>query len=243
MGDSKPIIFQFSFGESYMQDTVDYKGTFPPNFGSTLKKVDEMATVKVAWTAEEASDLLKRNPAPYAILITDDGITESENRELSFQVIEYVRNGGTAILCLCFGREVLNEDFNSFMKDWDLPWKVHAYLWYDCVVNDSAVGLHGKQWMYGLPALYRSQSLFLGNVAPESCWYLPAPRIQEHDDDKRRKTATLIRETPIAFTQVGEGYLGYTGDGNQHKATDAIMFAMLGMNQDVWWCTCGHEKK
>ena len=34
-------------------------------------------------------------------------------------------------------------------------------------------------------------------------------------------------ETAVAFTQVGEGWLGYIGDVNNEKGSQAVIFSML----------------
>ena len=34
-------------------------------------------------------------------------------------------------------------------------------------------------------------------------------------------------ETAVAFTQVGEGWLGYVGDVNNEKGSQAVVFSML----------------
>ncbi|KAI1397093.1 hypothetical protein F4819DRAFT_490849 [Hypoxylon fuscum] len=238
----KPVIFQFSLGDKWMQDMVDLQYTHQQgNFTKTIRKLSEKFTVQPAWDAKQAFDLLSYNQAPHAILITDPGITEPENEELSRQVVNYARDGGTVILSLCFSSNVNFDDFSSYMKGWGLHWKVYSYTRQDCVVNTLAVGPPGVQWMYDLPALYGSKSVFLSNVAPEACWYLPAPYIQdEYDDEEEIQAPPPRKETPFAFSKVGKGFVGFTGDVNQHEATDAAILAMLGM--DYPWCTCGKEQ-
>ncbi|KAI0011942.1 hypothetical protein F4779DRAFT_571033 [Xylariaceae sp. FL0662B] len=224
MDDGKPLVFQFSMGEEWMQDMVKNPGS-----SQTIGKLSKIATIEQAWDAQQALHLLKQDKVPRAILITDPGITDLENRELSRRVIEYARNGGTVVLSMYFASTVEIDDFEAYMEQWGLPWRVHSGTRRDCAVNPSASGRPNLQWMEGLPALYWSKSLFLHHVAPEDCWYLPAP--SQDDDDPET-------QTPIVFSKIGKGFLGFIGDVNQTAAADAVLLAMLGMNDKVRWCSC-----
>ncbi|KAL7620305.1 hypothetical protein AAE478_009298 [Parahypoxylon ruwenzoriense] len=230
--NAKPVIFQFSVGEKWMQGIVDLKDKDETRFKNTIRKL-----------SFRPFDLLKQNQTPHAILITDSGITKPENRKLSRQVIDYARGGGTVILIFSFSSLIRFDDFTSYMKEWDLPWKIHSYTRIECIVNTSAAGPPGMLWMNGLPATYCSKSVYLSGVAPKACWYLPAPPVPDEEGIGMRYQAPPPgKETPFAFSKVGKGFLGFTGDVSQHEATDGVIFAMLRMNDRLQWCTCGNER-
>ncbi|KAI2466851.1 hypothetical protein F4781DRAFT_333886 [Annulohypoxylon bovei var. microspora] len=231
MDASKPVVFQFSLGDRWMQEMVDPGNMQEPSFRETIIKLREVAIVQSAWSADEAVKLLGQNQTPHAILITDPGIVKPKNEKLSRQVIEYARNGGTVVLTLCFSSNIAPDKFSSYMKEWDLPWKFHSYTRESCVVNTSAVGPRGVQRVHGLPATYESKSVFITNVAHEASWYLPEPYDpDDYESEESFKALPPRKETPFAFSKVGNGYLGFTGDVNQHETTDTAVMTMLGLN-------------
>lgn len=248
MSEPKPTIYQFSLGDKSLQSFVRPGGI--DSFLRILKKLQEVAIVQEAWSSQEALDLLEQDKAPKAIFITDPGITDPENKEVSTQVVEYVRNGGTAILGLGFSSNVKPADFQEYMSEqWDLPWKLHSYNREDWAINITASGPPSSQWMHGLQALYRERCVNIDKVAPIARWYTLAPDPYdpddyENEDEWRAATAKMApkTQTPVAFASVGKGRLGYTGDVNQHESTDAVILAMLGLNYWAKWCTCGGEK-
>ncbi|KAI1409918.1 hypothetical protein F5Y13DRAFT_169226 [Hypoxylon sp. FL1857] len=238
MSNPKPIIFKFSL-DPYLR--IDDEEQLAAD--RTIGKIDQKATIQVAWNAEEAVRLIEANPHPHAILITDGGIALPENEHLSRQVISYAQNGGTVILTLFFATRTTPKNFNSYMGQWELPWKSISYKLEECIVNDGAKGRPALIWMRGLPAYYYSKSALLLNVRHDACWYLTAKFVEyEGYDGKPYQQMRTGSEAPIAFTQVGKGFLGYTGDMINNDATDAVVLSMLGFNYQVQWCTCGNEK-
>ncbi|KAI1102886.1 hypothetical protein F4804DRAFT_353352 [Jackrogersella minutella] len=234
---SKPIIFQFSLGEKWEQDTVKLGAKSDFSSTRTIKKLIEVATIQPAWNAKQGIDLLKKNHSPHAILITDPGIMKPENQELSRRMIDYVRGGGTVIFSFLFPT-ALFDTFSLYMKQWDLRWEIHSYNCYKCSINTSAEGRPGSQWMLGLPAIYDYESIYFRNVAPEDCWYLVVPKIDGHGREEGVEVPPPEKQTPVAFSKVGKGFLGLTGDMSQHDATDAVVLSMLGINDPVKWCSC-----
>ncbi|KAI2615883.1 hypothetical protein GGR54DRAFT_611409 [Hypoxylon sp. NC1633] len=229
MDHQKLVIFQLSLGEKWTQEMVDLGYLEEPSFRNTIKKLSEIATVRLAKDDKEAFDLLKENPTPRAIIITDSIFMEPENAKLTRQVADYARGGGTVILILGLPGESSSIHFQSFMKECGLPWTLSCYAHDDYAVNISAMGLPGVRWMYGLPALFNSDSMFLENVASNARWYLPAAPYTWNEEEQSMPPPPR-KGTPVAFSKVGKGYLGYIGDINNEKATDAIILAMLGMN-------------
>ncbi|KAI1208543.1 uncharacterized protein F4807DRAFT_461476 [Annulohypoxylon truncatum] len=210
---AKPIIFQFSLGEERYQKAVDIR--------ETRQQIDYTATIRK----------LAENRTPHAILLTDFSIAEPKNFMLLLKVIRYAREGGIVVLSVCFAFTMHFDRFDQFMKEWGLPWAIHGEHCHRCILNPSAVGPNTR-WKSGLPNIYgfcQFNMVYLKNVSPESCWYLPEPP-RSYGFDGDNKWQPLGRETPVAFSRVGKGYLGFTGDVDQEEATDAVLFSMLGLN-------------
>lgn len=242
MATKKPIIFQFSLGHDSRQRDIGRENDDELDpFSRAIRQIKSAgskgATIKTAWTLDEALHLMNHEEAPHAILITDPAITWEVNAVLSGHVVQYCRNGGTCILTSRFASNVFFDEFNAYMdQHWGLPWKFHSYTREDCAINISAKGRRdGAQWLYGLQALQRWKASYISGVAPEACWYLPAPNLPENEDDEEEmercdaSNAMPRTQTPVAFARVGKGYLGYTGDVNQDASTQAVVLSMLDL--------------
>ena len=73
---------------------------------------------------------------------------------------------------------------------------------------------------------YSQKAVFLSNVAQSDSLYLPS---------SDSMTQSLVfspqsvkqDQTPLAFTKVGDGWLGYVGDVNNEQGSQAVILAML----------------
>jgi hypothetical protein len=80
--------------------------------------------------------------------------------------------------------------------------------------------------MYSLPENYSQKAVFLSNVEPNDSVYSPSP---ESRTQSRVFAAAPVNQnqTPIAFTQVGDGRVGYIGDVNNEAGSQAVILAMV----------------
>ncbi|ROV92283.1 hypothetical protein VSDG_07237 [Cytospora chrysosperma] len=71
----------------------------------------------------------------------DPEIVLPKHRQLSQQVIEYVRNGGTAVIGGFFTRFLRPDDLNRWLRDaWNLPWEFGQYERTTVIFQNSASG-------------------------------------------------------------------------------------------------------
>ncbi|EMR69393.1 hypothetical protein MGN70_012521 [Eutypa lata] len=219
----KPTIYQFSLGDEVGRSLLRSGSIFTFNvYQRILLKLRKLAIVQEAWNNQEALDLLGQDKTPRAIIITDAGIIDPDNSNVSEKVVEYARNGGTVILGVEFPGNTNATVLDEYMtKVWGLPWTTHSYNYLDCVINTAASGPakntpNDRQWMNGLQALYTEKCVYIDNVAPDACWYLPTADpyyLHEYENEEKwRAAAAKMTQTPVAFAPVGKGYLGYVGE-------------------------------
>ncbi|KAH8589778.1 hypothetical protein B0O99DRAFT_636194 [Bisporella sp. PMI_857] len=214
-----PIIFVFSLDDPSQQDLLQAV------HGHLMNTIAQKAVVHQAGNTQEALNLLNADMKPKAIFVTDPGITTTKNNTVSDKVVDFARNGGVVVLGGLFSsfirRDVLGGYFN---KKWDLAWEVGSYQRTTVALNQTAKGLPPGS----LPSSYSQKAVFLANVNSNAAWYLPTEgSVIESRVFYPEPVATS--ETPAAYTEVGNGWLGYVGDVNAEEGTDAVVLGMLGL--------------
>ncbi|KAL7623196.1 hypothetical protein AAE478_006877 [Parahypoxylon ruwenzoriense] len=214
MADAKPTILIFS------RESVE------DDFGKSNEIVNFR---RAGFTKRQVTKkLLDDHPSAQAIWILDCDIVNPFYKVLSKKVVDYVHNGGIAILGGWFSASVNPSDFDRWMEDaWKLPWRYGQYETTTVVFQTSAVGPY-DHWCDGLPASYSQKGVFLKNVAPSDSWYASPPgSISESVSGE----VPVKAETSIAFGKVGMGWLGWTGEVSSSLETAAAVRAMMGMNK------------
>jgi hypothetical protein len=90
--------------------------SFLDEFNSSLiDNLYKSAQLKCAKTASGAIQYLKANN-PRSILVTDEGLTTTENRAALDKVVSYVRDGGLVILGLHFSSSTRMDAFDRFFN-------------------------------------------------------------------------------------------------------------------------------
>jgi hypothetical protein len=80
--------------------------------------------------------------------------------------------------------------------------------------------------MSSLPNRYSQKAVFLAHVASDDSVYLPS-------SDSVIQSRVFLpepsnpNEAAVAFTRVGEGWLGYIGDVNNEQGSQAVIHSML----------------
>jgi hypothetical protein len=80
--------------------------------------------------------------------------------------------------------------------------------------------------MSSLPNRYSQKAVFLAHVASDDSVYHPS-------SDSVTQSRVFLpepsnqNETAVAFTRVGEGWLGYIGDVNNEQGSQAVIHSML----------------
>lgn len=162
-----------------------------------------------------------------AVLAVDPTIVQ-ESPNLRRQITTFARTGGKVILCHFFSSLIGPTEFDEYMQtEWNLPWRFGNYARTNFHLNRQGVNLCRKP---GLPARYSMKAVRLKSVEPSSKIYYPPDTacIQPHvlSGDKYRPISEST-EAGIAFTRIGDGWLGYIGDVNDEEATLTVVLAMI----------------
>ncbi|OBZ73326.1 hypothetical protein A0H81_07173 [Grifola frondosa] len=115
---------------------------------------------------------------------------------------------------------------NSFsvlnLNSWNLPWISGSYHRTTFTLNRDVVGLDVRH----LSSEYSMKALHLKNVQTNATVYLPTSESRIESLVFPADHITNISETPVAFTSVGNGRLGYVGDVNNEDATTNVILSM-----------------
>lgn len=208
---TKPVVFLLS---------LETEPFFDDMYARLIDTLAAKATIKRATKATAALNFLSTN-IPNVIFITDPALLEVANSAVLERVVSYVRGGGTAIIGGLFSSFVRPDDMDSwFRSQWGLSWKSSGYTRTTVDLNPLAQRVP----QLGLPAAYSQKAVFLKNVAPNASWYVPSSESHIFSPGSGND-----QQTPVAFTALGSGWLGYIGDVNSEQSTDAVFLAMCGL--------------
>jgi hypothetical protein len=188
---------------------------FDETYGPLIDKICAKAITQRVKTPNGVRHVLSENK-PSAILITDEALTTRKHAQVWDTVLNYVREGGTAVCMGHFPNFVNFRDIKPFFAKAGLPWDLGAYHRAMVGLSQDAVG---NGLAASLPACYSQKALFLKNVEDAAAWYRPSEDI-----------GSLMAETAVALAKVGEGKLGYVGDVNQEEGSNAVVLAMCGLS-------------
>ncbi|KAI0889043.1 uncharacterized protein GGS22DRAFT_152988 [Annulohypoxylon maeteangense] len=176
--------------------------------------------------ADTAIRLLSENPRPSAVLITDEALTDQKNAHVWEAVLQYVRQGGTAVAMGQFSSFVKPNKMKPFFSKAGLPWESGSYHRTTLVLNQEVVGdvLAAK-----LVSRYSQKALFVKPVAFEDAWYQTNENSVHESHVFAPTSVNNEGETAVALARVGEGKLGYLGDVNAEKGSEAVILAMCGL--------------
>ncbi|KAI1302028.1 hypothetical protein F5Y03DRAFT_362537 [Xylaria venustula] len=195
-----------------------------------LKKMKEKANVHQASyrVLGEPANLLHQFPSARAIWIVDADIVQNRHRELSHQVVEYVKNrGGIVVLGGFFSSTVRPNDLDQYLgQAWGMPWRSGQYERTTVLLQDSHVGLDANT-RARLAASYSSKALFLKNVSSSDSLY--ASPEGARSESMVFGPVPVEAQTSVAFGKCGQGWLGYTGDVNHEEGTAEAVLAMMGL--------------
>ncbi|KAF9068046.1 hypothetical protein BDP27DRAFT_1295616 [Rhodocollybia butyracea] len=203
----------------------DYLSSLFENLISSMRQV---ASCEYATRANDAKNVLARDPPPTAVLSIDAGPTMSKYRSLNEQLVRYARAGGIVVFGGNFSNHFAFNTATAFFGAWGVPWTLGDYHRTTVYLNRN--GVPGMN-LAGLESSYSVKALNLADVAPDSVVYSPSldSLTQSH---VFAPTSVDISQAPAAFTKVGSGYMGYTGDVNAEHPTTKIIMAMLHLPLD-----------
>lgn len=165
---------------------------------------------------------------PHAILVTDGSIAHHHDAYAILR--DYARGGGTLVFMGNFSGTIPPEDINNVFHKADLPWTCSEYLRTTVHRNDTeGTSSHASL----LPASYSQEAVFLANVPVQDAWYLPNGESRTESSVFPSERIRNLEQTPIAFTKIGSGRIGYVGDVNGEEGSDAVVLAMCGLRHVV----------
>lgn len=174
---------------------------------------------------------------PMVILSVDAGLLGKRKSYIDFQfeLVEYVRNGGTLILaCLLSGNASLDL-LDAMLARFRLPWKYGDYHRSTFFRNPAFRDLFGSQLYNSLEESYSMKTLHLKHVPADARVYVPeaSSRIQSAVFPA---AAVDLQQCPAAFAKCGRGYIGYIGDVNNEVGSQKLLMAMLGKSNSTFSC-------
>ena len=209
--------------------------TAPP---TDIENIEAAATVyKLESDDLDSLIALLKEHQTASLYIAEPDLTTSEYCALSDFIVDWVRNGGTAVLGGGFSSWVNPAEFDSWMVNaWQLPWKIGQYTRSTVHYQSAAKGpARHPNWRNGLLAAYSSKAVYLSHVDEPHRWYIDVVEVDYDEDseeeDAPRDTIDIDHQTSVAFARVGRGWLGYTGDVNAEKGTCLATLSMLGINK------------
>ncbi|KZP09236.1 hypothetical protein FIBSPDRAFT_242463 [Athelia psychrophila] len=216
---SPPFILLISFMDPDM-----FNGMHGHFMGALSSKADYAQ----ATTSKDALNILS-NRQVSAVYVTDPTMAAARtpHSALVAKLVEYVKGGGTVVFGGLFSGMIRPDDNDAFFKNvWGLGWKMGNYHRTDFVINP----LTHPKFIRGLdvPELYNVKTVHLKGVAAQDVVYAPM-------DGSYTQSAVFApqkvyaSEVPVAYTQIGGGYLGYHGEVNGEDETTNIILSMLGV--------------
>jgi hypothetical protein len=178
--------------------------------------------------SEDTARQFLSKPELKAVIIGDADLAEFANKYLDLhrRIFQFAEAGGIVVLGCSFSSMISRDHANRFFKDtWKLPWKMASYQRSTYFANPSrGNGLGGKE----IPRSYSQKAVSLKSVADEDKVYIPTPE-SSLESLVFPPVSIELGETPVAYTKVGEGFLGYVGDVNSEEGSTSVILAMLNL--------------
>lgn len=158
------------------------------------------------------------------VFVADEGIIESKNSEVLSSLIGWVNAGGIAVVGSLFPTLANGSEFNRFFEKWRLPWKMGNYHRTTFVLNPSIPQLSSHS--ASLMTSYSMKAVHLRGVNAEDILYAPTEdsRVESH---VFAPSPVDLSHVPVAYTRIGDGFLGYIGDVNAEEESTSVILAML----------------
>ncbi|KAJ5604631.1 hypothetical protein N7510_009785 [Penicillium lagena] len=201
--------------------------TFDHEYKSLINHFGKISNLRQAWRADEVYWILSDIPLK-AVILTDRALTSKKHEKVRDAVLEYVRDGGTAICTSDFAKDSSPEELTAFFKHAGLSWTYGL----DHHATVSLNKTHATQdgcWF--LPESYTAKTVFLDNVMDSEAWYRPNECAAiKGNVGSLDNTVHGLNLTPVALAKIGEGKLGYVGYCNSDKTSLAFVLVTCGMH-------------
>lgn len=159
-----------------------------------------------------------------SVYVADEDILERKNLELFSSLIGWVNAGGIAVAGSLFPTLASPLKLNRFFKKWELPWRMGDYHRTTFVLNRS--NRHLSSHSANLATSYNVKAVHLRGVRAEDVLYAPTEdsRVESHVFAPTKVDPSHV---PVAYTRIGDGFLGYIGDVNGEEESTSVILAML----------------
>ncbi|KAJ3719711.1 hypothetical protein C8R42DRAFT_96234 [Lentinula raphanica] len=197
-------------------------------FEHLMSSMRAVATVKLVTSAEEAQRSLLSDTPPTAVLSIDAAPTDAKYAEFNNQLVRFAKAGGTVVFGCNFSNHFSFDRAGPFFRAWGQTWDLGNY--HRTTVHLNNDGIAGMA-LAGLEPSYSVKALNLVNVPPASTVYSPSSssRTQTHVFPA---TSVDTSQTPVAYTAIEAGFMGYAGDVNAETPTTKAIMAMLHLPVD-----------
>ncbi|KAL9112302.1 MAG: hypothetical protein Q9227_003420 [Pyrenula ochraceoflavens] len=185
-------------------------------FADHLNALSTHAKTVEATTKKEALTLLKQKPL--AAICTDAAITKPKNVNFAWQVASYANSGGFVVFAGLFALRTTRDEFDELMKTvFQQSWRMgHCEDDY-CTFNSNCaneivmVDEATKQYVKEV----KVKAAFLRHVREIDQLYMPKTYAQGG--------------TPVAMTDLGNGWVGFVGDMQGCEELVAPVLALSGL--------------
>ncbi|CAK7227990.1 hypothetical protein SCUCBS95973_006731 [Sporothrix curviconia] len=147
--------------------SLDYRPFFDELYAPLLTELGSKASLQRVKKAQPAIRLLAEQPQLSVVLITDEALTVTANARVWEAVLQYVRQGGTAVIMGHFPTYVKPLSVKPFFAKAGLPWESGSYHRTTLVLNRDAVT---NDLATKLPPQYSQKAVHVKNVASADAW-------------------------------------------------------------------------
>lgn len=197
------------------------------SYKSLFDSLGRAAQLKRAKTVDGAIRYLDNN-SPKVILVTDEGLTKTENKPVLEKVQSYLQNGGLVIFGLHFPNFTPMGAFDKFFKEqFGLPWKHGDYCRSNFQLNPSCT-LPTMVTKGSFPSTYCMKVLHVKDARPDEKIFVPVSgaMTQSHvfppDHVDQAQAA-------VAGAKFGNGFVVYAGDVNPGQKSDQMILTLCGL--------------
>ena len=206
VGDpNNPSVLLLSFGKDPCFDDIT------KHLMNGLKR---RAAFHEATTAEEFTSLIA-TVTPTAIVVTEAEIAKHKYSSIRAKVVDYAKTGGIVVFCGMFSSMIRPLKLNDmWLSDWNLSWKSGDYHRTTFRLNPSRT--QKLRSITSMPKRYSMKAVHLDGATSEAMVYVTT-------------TDWNMKQSPVLFTPIRQGYVGYLGDVNAEEDSTAVVLGMCGL--------------
>jgi hypothetical protein len=208
--------------------SLAFQSFFDSQYAALVDKLHKVTRIKRATKADAAIRYLEAND-PKVIIITDEGLTGPQHKEVHQKVLSYIQNGGLVIVGLHFTVFTTQEAFDYFFNEgFNLPWRRGDYHRTTFQFNRTCT-LPASVAKYSIPPPYSMKVLHVKDARPDEKVFLPLSGAMT---ESNVFPAAHVDEAQaaVAATKIGAGFLFYVGDVNGEEESDKLILALCGLS-------------